>query len=106
MNDSDWRREVRWPGAPECGPAPRTAEAGPAGWGAWAPKIRRQFAIIDLGLYQPLDGLVELADLLTSVTGLDRLGHAVLGVFGEEFEGHALESGPSGVDLSQDVDAV
>src|SRR5215472_6531288 len=41
MVDSDWRREIRWPGAPDRGPAPRTgaslfvnrrartAEAGP-----------------------------------------------------------------------------
>src|SRR5215472_18052749 len=59
-----------------------------------------------LGPHQPLDGLVELADLVTSVSRLDRLCHAVLGVLGEELEGHALESGPGGVDLGQDVDAV
>src|SRR2546429_355782 len=55
MSASDWRRDIRGPGAPDRGPAPRTgaspsvdgcartAEVGAARWCAWAPKIRRQF---------------------------------------------------------------
>src|SRR5438132_7677745 len=47
------RREIRWPGAPDGGPAPRTAarafgecvsedrRSRAARWGAWVPKIRR-----------------------------------------------------------------
>src|SRR5207249_8543898 len=43
---------------------------------------------------------------LSAFPGHDRLGHAVLGVIGEQPEGDALEGGPGRVDLGQDVDAV
>src|SRR5437660_4277375 len=56
--------------------------------------------------HEAADGLVELADLLGSVPRLDRLRHAVLGVISEQLKGDALEGGPGGADLGQDVDAV
>src|SRR2546421_5547651 len=61
---------------------------------------------VDLAPHQPLDRLVQLANLLASATRSDRLDHAVLGVIGQQLEGHALESGPRRVHLSEHVDAV
>src|SRR5262252_3897109 len=61
---------------------------------------------IGLALHQALDGLVELPDLLGRLARADRLGYAVLGVIGEQLEGDALEGGPCGIYLGQDVDAV
>src|SRR5437867_1452939 len=55
---------------------------------------------------QPLDGVVELANLRPAAAAPNRLGHAVLRVIGEQLQRHALECRPGGIDLSQDVDAV
>src|SRR5215469_5284870 len=57
MSDSGWRREIRRPGAPEkwfgaedrsepiCRWVSEDRRSRAARWGAWAPKIRRQFGI-------------------------------------------------------------
>src|SRR5207237_7490696 len=55
---------------------------------------------------QALDRAVQLTDLRGPVAGADRLGHAVLGVVGEEEKRDALEPCFHGADLGQDIDAV
>src|SRR5207245_9683971 len=60
----------------------------------------------DLAPHQPLDRVVELADLLASAAAPDRLRDTMLGVVGEQLESDALECGPRGVDLGEDIDAV
>src|SRR5690348_8879503 len=59
-----------------------------------------------LAPHQPLDGFVELADLLGSPARTDRFSHTMFGVIGQQLEGDALERGPRRVDLGEDVDAV
>ncbi len=60
----------------------------------------------DLTSDQPLNRLVELADLAASVTGSNCFCHAVLRVIGEQLQRHALQCRLRCVHLRQHVDAV
>src|SRR6202140_4222916 len=59
-----------------------------------------------LAPYQPLDRRIELTNLPGAAARADRLGHAMLGVVGQQLERNALERGAGRVGLGEDIDAV